>query len=109
MARQRQVAAVGGTGVDEEMKRRSDEEAAEEAAVEAALRTSREDFDSFTDLETALRVSAEAHMQAELLRTAVEQSEEEMMKKVLEDSMKVRDDDSFFPWNVSLCYLQRES
>lgn len=84
MARQRQAATTGM----EEMKRRSDEEATEQAAVEAALRASREDFDSFTDLETALELSAQAEIQAELIRSATEQSEAELMKKVMEDSLK---------------------
>ena len=93
MARQRHAALSsagshgGGVGI-EETKRRSDEEATEQAAVEAALKASREDFDSFTDLETALEMSAEALFQAQLLKSAAEQSEEELVKKVLEDSLK---------------------
>lgn len=71
MSRQRQAAessSGGRTGVGvEEMKRRSDEEATEQAAVEAALRASREDFDSFTDLETALELSAQAEIQVSSL------------------------------------------
>ena len=62
MARQRQAAESTGAGV-EEMKRQSDEEATEQAAMDAALRASREDFDSFTDLETALELSAQAEIQ----------------------------------------------
>lgn len=92
MAQQRQAASTGrGAFGMEESKQRSDQEATEEAAVEAALKASREDFDSFTDLETALELSAEAHLQAELMRSAVASTEEELVKKVLEDSLKGSD------------------
>lgn len=75
MARQRQRAAAAG--VAEEAKRRSDEEATEAEAVAAALRLSRQEFDCRVDLETALE------------RSAVEESEEELLQKAMEDSIKV--------------------
>jgi hypothetical protein len=88
MARQRSAAATRYGAMDE-MKRMSDEEATEQAALESVLRASREDFDSCVDLERALELSAQAEIQAEIMRSVVEQSEEELIKKVLEDSLKV--------------------
>ena len=76
MARQRRRAAAAG--VAEEAKRRSDEEATEAEAVAAALRLSRQEFDCRVDLETALE------------RSAVEQSEEDLLRRAMEDSIKVR-------------------
>ncbi len=90
MARQRQRAAAQAVGLaEEETKRRSDEEATEAEAMHAALRLSRREFDAGGDLETALELSAQHHIQEELLRSAVAQSEDELLRKAVEDSIKV--------------------
>ncbi|CAN0025591.1 unnamed protein product, partial [Choristocarpus tenellus] len=58
--RKLEAGAMGGRWGLEEVKQRSDEEATEQAAVDAALRASRDGFSAqFDDLDSALEASME--------------------------------------------------
>lgn len=76
--------------------------------MDAALKASRAEFDSFEDLDAALSLSTQAEIQAEILRTVTKQSEDEYMQKAVEESLRMANaDDDLLQEAIKQSLLQQ--